>query len=80
MDTALTLVFDFKYDGRDVGKGGTGTLQADGIQIAQGQIERAIPIPLSLDEGLDVGNSSRLPRFTLRNFSALSHPKKPQHC
>jgi hypothetical protein len=35
--------------------GGTGTLQAGGIQIAQGQIKRAVPIPLTLDEGLDVG-------------------------
>jgi len=29
------LVFNFKYDGGGVGKGGTGTLQADGIQIAR---------------------------------------------
>ena len=56
-----TLVFDFKYDGGGVGKGGTGTLSADGKQIAQGKIERTVPIRYSLDEGLDVGEDTGTP-------------------
>jgi hypothetical protein len=35
-----TVAFDFKCDGGGVGKGGTGTLSADGKQIAQGRIDR----------------------------------------
>jgi arylsulfatase len=56
-----TLVFDFKYDGGGVGKGGTGTLSADGKQVAQGRIERTVPIRYSLDEGLDVGEDTGTP-------------------
>ena len=36
-----------------MGKGGTGTLSVDGTQVAQGRIERTIPIRISLNEGLD---------------------------
>ena len=56
-----TLVFDFKYDGGGMGKGGTGTLSADGKQIAQGKIERTVPIRYALDEGLDVGEDTGTP-------------------
>jgi arylsulfatase len=56
-----TLVFDFKYDGGPMGKGGTGTLSADGKQIAQGRIERTVPIRYALDEGLDVGEDTGTP-------------------
>jgi arylsulfatase len=56
-----TLVFDFKYDGGGIGKGGTGTLSADGKQIAQGKIERTVPIRYALDEGLDVGEDTGTP-------------------
>jgi len=56
-----TLVFDFKYDGGGMGKGAMGTLSADGKQIAQGKIERTVPIRYSLDEGLDVGEDTGTP-------------------
>jgi hypothetical protein len=56
-----TLVFDFKYDGGGVGKGGTGTLPVDGRQVAQGRIDRTIPIRVALDEGLDVGGDTGTP-------------------
>lgn len=56
-----TLVFDFKYDGGGVGKGGTGILSADGKQLAQGKIERTVPIRYALDEGLDVGEDTGTP-------------------
>lgn len=56
-----TLALDFKYDGGGVGKGGTGILSADGKQIAQGKIERTVPIRYALDEGLDVGEDTGTP-------------------
>lgn len=56
-----TLVFDFKYDGGGLGKGGTGTLLVDGKQVAQGRIEKTIPIRIALDEGLDVGEDTGTP-------------------
>ena len=56
-----TLVVDFKYDGGGIGKGGMATLSADGKQIAQGRVEKTIPIRIALDEGLDVGEDSGTP-------------------
>jgi arylsulfatase len=56
-----TLKFDFKYDGPGYGKGGTGTLSVDGKQVADGKIERTIPVRFSLDETLDVGMDTGTP-------------------
>jgi arylsulfatase len=56
-----TIHFDFKYDGSGYGKGGTGTLKVDGKQVAQGRIERTIPVRFSLDETLDVGMDTGTP-------------------
>ena len=56
-----SIVFDFNYDGGGIGKGGAGTLTVDGRQVAQGRIERTIPIRISLDEGLDVGEDTGTP-------------------
>jgi len=50
-----TLVVDFKYDGGGMGKGGKLTLKANGKTVAQGRIERTIPMQFSLGEGLDIG-------------------------
>jgi arylsulfatase len=49
------LAVDFAYDGGGMGKGGTITMTANGKTIAQGRLERSIPIQFSLGEGLDVG-------------------------
>ena len=49
------LAVDFVYDGGGMGKGGTITMTANGKTIAQGRLERSIPIQFSLGEGLDVG-------------------------
>ncbi len=49
------LVVDFVYDGGGLGKGGKLTMNANGKTIAQGRLERTIPIQFSLGEGLDVG-------------------------
>jgi hypothetical protein len=51
----VTLVVDFKYDGGGMGKGGKITMSANGKTIAEGRLERTIPIQFSLGEGLDVG-------------------------
>jgi arylsulfatase len=56
-----TVAFDFGYDGNGIGKGGTGTLSVDGEQVAQGRIERTIPIRITLDETLDVGEDTGTP-------------------
>jgi arylsulfatase len=50
-----TVVVDFKYDGGGMGKGGKVTLSANGETLAEGRLEKTIPIQFSLGEGLDVG-------------------------
>ena len=50
-----------KYDGPGIGKSATGTLSVDGKQLAQGKIERTIPIRFSLDETMDVGLDTGTP-------------------
>lgn len=50
-----TLTAEFSYDGGGMGKGGTLKLLANGKQIAQGRIEKTIPIKMSVVEGLDIG-------------------------
>jgi arylsulfatase len=50
-----TLVVEFAYDGNGMGKGGTITMHTNGKTIAQGRLERTIPIQFSLGEGLDIG-------------------------
>jgi arylsulfatase A-like enzyme len=59
-----TIVFDFKYDGGGIGKGGTGTLSVDGKQVAQARIEQTVPGRFSFDEGLDVGEDTGTPVST----------------
>src|SRR5262249_30707111 len=48
-----TIRLDFKYDGGGLGKGGTGTLNVDGRQVAQGRVDRTIGVRFSLDESMD---------------------------
>lgn len=54
-----TLVFDFKYDGPGLGKGGTGVLKVDGTEVASKQIPQTIPVVISLTETFDVGVDTR---------------------
>ena len=49
------LVVDFAYDGGGMGKGGKITMSANGKKIAEGRLERTIPIQFSLGEGVDIG-------------------------
>ena len=48
-----------------------GTLSVDGIQAAQGRIERTIPVRFSLDETFDVGEA---PGASLRTFRPFALP------
>ncbi len=56
-----TVAMNFKYDGGGIGKGGVATLSVDGKEVAQGRIEHTVPIRISLDEGLDIGEDAGTP-------------------
>lgn len=50
-----TLVYDFNYDGGGPGKGGLGTITANGTKIAEGRLEKTQPGIFSVDDLADVG-------------------------
>jgi len=50
-----TLVYDFKYDGGGPGKGGIGTITANGEKVAEGKLVRTQPGIFSVDDLADVG-------------------------
>ena len=52
---------DFSFDGGGMGKGGTAALSVDGNAVAQGRIEHTIPVRISVDESLDVGEDTGTP-------------------
>jgi len=54
-----TLVFDFKYDGPGLGKGGTGVLKVDGKEMTSKTIPHTFPVIISFDETFDVGVDTR---------------------
>lgn len=56
-----TIVFDFKYDGPGLGKGGTGVLSVDGREFSRKKVEHTIPFLMALDESLDIGMDTRTP-------------------
>jgi arylsulfatase len=54
-----TIVFDFKSDGPELGKGGTGVLSVDGKEVARNSIEHGTPITFPEDETFDIGEDTR---------------------
>jgi arylsulfatase A-like enzyme len=59
---AHTIVFEFKYDGGGIGKGGTGTLTVDGKQVAQGRIEHTVAVRYTMSvETMDIGEDTGTP-------------------
>jgi arylsulfatase A-like enzyme len=56
-----SIVFDFKYDGGGLGKGGVGHLIVDGREVATRQIAHTIPFTLMWDETFDVGVDTGTP-------------------
>jgi arylsulfatase len=53
----VKLVVDFKYEGKgeERGKGATVTMSVNGATVAEGRLERTIPLQISLGEGMDIG-------------------------
>jgi arylsulfatase len=60
-DGRHTVVYDFKYDGGGIGKGGTGVISVNGKEVARGRIAATTPVRYGLDEGMDVGIDSGTP-------------------
>ncbi len=56
-----TVVFDFRYDGGGLGKGGVGVLKVDGKQVAQQRMEHTVPFIWQWDETFDVGVDTGTP-------------------
>ncbi len=56
-----SIVFDFKYDGGGLGKGGAGVISVDGQKAAEGRIENTIRARFSFDETLDIGEDTGTP-------------------
>src|SRR6266568_3008914 len=54
-----TILFDFKYDGPGLGKGGTGVLSVDGKEVSRKTIPHTIPALMTIDESFDVGVDTR---------------------
>jgi arylsulfatase len=54
-----TILFDFKYDGPGMAKGGTGVLSVDGKEVARKAIPHTIPAIMTIDESFDVGVDTR---------------------
>lgn len=65
-----TIVFDFKYDGGGLGKGGTGTLTVDGTKTGEGRIDKTQPGIFSVDDLADVGTDDGTP---VTNYGASAH-------
>src|SRR4029434_5152797 len=54
-----TILFDFKYDGPGMGKGGTGVLSVDNKEVASKTIPHTVPALMTIDESFDVGVDTR---------------------
>ena len=54
-----TIVFDFKYDGPGLGKGGTGVMSVDGKEVSRKTIPHTVPSLFTIDEFFDVGVDTR---------------------
>jgi arylsulfatase len=54
-----TVLFDFKYDGPGMAKGGTGVLSVDGKEVARKTVPHTIPALMTIDESFDVGVDTR---------------------
>jgi arylsulfatase A-like enzyme len=54
-----TILFDFKYDGPGLAKGGTGVLSVDGKEVDNKKIPHTVPVMYTIDETFDVGVDTR---------------------
>jgi arylsulfatase len=65
-----TIVYDFKYDGGGLGKGGTGTITVDGDKVVEGRIDKTQAGVFSVDDLADVGTDDGTP---VANYGASAH-------
>jgi arylsulfatase A-like enzyme len=65
-----TIVYDFKYDGGGLGKGGTGTIIVDGNKTAEGKLAKTQPGIFSVDDLADVGTDDGTP---VTNYGGAAH-------
>jgi arylsulfatase len=54
-----TILFDFKYDGPGMAKGGTGVLSVDGKEVTRKTIPHTVPALFTIDESFDIGVDTR---------------------
>jgi hypothetical protein len=54
------VVMSFTYDGGGPGRGGDIVLSVDGETVAEGRLERSVPLVFSMDETCDVGSDGGL--------------------
>jgi arylsulfatase A-like enzyme len=54
-----SILFDFKYDGPGMAKGGTGVLSVDGKEVDNKKIPHTVPALMTIDETFDVGVDTR---------------------
>ncbi|HEY9410423.1 MAG TPA: arylsulfatase [Jiangellaceae bacterium] len=52
---------EFNYDGGGLGQGGTVTIYVDGTEVAEGRVDRTVPMVFSADETTDLGIDSGTP-------------------
>jgi len=55
------VVAEFAYDGGGIGKGATVKITVDQSPVAEGRVERSVPVRMSLDETLDIGEDTGTP-------------------
>lgn len=65
-----TIVYDFKYDGGGMGKGGQGTITVDGTKIAEGKLAKTQAGIFSVDDLADVGTDDGTP---VADYGTSSH-------
>jgi arylsulfatase A-like enzyme len=58
---AVTVQYQFDFDGGRPGAGGSGTLLIDGDVVAEGRVERTVPFIFSADETMDIGCDTASP-------------------
>ena len=56
-----TIVFDFKYHGPGLGKGGEGVLKVDGNEMDRKQVPHTVPLAMAIDETFDIGSDTLTP-------------------
>ena len=56
-----TVTLDFTYDGGGVGKGGSGKIIVNGVQVAEGKISETQSNTFSSDDTADVGEDGGTP-------------------